>query len=493
MARVSKSEIRTIRKFCLENFWFFAQSLLEPKFYDTTFHKDLCDFLQKPSRGKLIVLPRTFLKTTITSMYLLWRATRDPNLRVMIVSNTSPNAEKTVHSIRSVIENSKFYQLLFADLIPNFSKIRWSDRCACINRPTDHPEGTFEAVGVGSNVIRRHYNIIVEDDTVAPKRDELTGDEAMPTRDDIEKAVGFHKLTIPLLIDFNEDQRIVVGTRWSSYDLINHVKEHEKWDVFDRPAIDSEGKPLYKKFSLETLDAIKLGLGTYMFSSLYLNQPLAKELMCFNPDWVRYYTNLPEVDGSITVTVDPADPPTGKATQNYSALVAAFSCKHGMYVMTYKRGRYTHHQLIREAFTMADKVGSKRIRVEIDKYAHLQYDFKDEMARRKKHYIIDCVKTRGRNKEARIMGLTPMAEAGTLFIKRGMRELEGEMAEFPNGKFDDLLDALAWQLPSHRTLFVPEEKRAKKAHRYNTFSFDQIMGSMKREGMRYPFQKQLSH
>ena len=257
MARVSKSEIRTIRKFCLENFWFFAQSLLEPKFYDTTFHKDLCDFLQKPSRGKLIVLPRTFLKTTITSMYLLWRATRDPNLRVMIVSNTSPNAEKTVHSIRSVIENSKFYQLLFADLIPNFSKIRWSDRCACINRPTDHPEGTFEAVGVGSNVIRRHYNIIVEDDTVAPKRDELTGDEAMPTRDDIEKAVGFHKLTIPLLIDFNEDQRIVVGTRWSSYDLINHVKEHEKWDVFDRPAIDSEGKPLYKKFSLETLDAIK--------------------------------------------------------------------------------------------------------------------------------------------------------------------------------------------------------------------------------------------
>ena len=491
MSTIERSEIQTIRKFCEKNFWFFAQSLLEPKFYDPLFHKDLCDFLQTGGRGKLIVLPRTFLKTTITSLYLLWRATKNPNLRVMIVSNTSPNAEKTVRSIRSVIENNKFYQLLFSDRIPNFSSVRWSDRCACLNRPVDHPEGTFEAVGVGSNVIRRHYNIIVEDDTVAPKRDELTGDEAMPSREDIEKAVGFHKLTIPLLIDFENDQRIVVGTRWSSYDLINHVKENEKWDTFDRPAIDEDGKPLYKKFSLETLDAIKLGLGTYMFSSLYLNQPLAKELMAFNPDWIQYYTDIPEVEGSITITVDPADPPTGKRSQNYSALVAAFSCEHGLYVMSYKRGRYTHHQLIKEAYALADRVGAIKIRVEIDKYAHLQYDFQDEMDRRKRHYIIDCVKTKGRNKEMRIMGLTPLCEAGTLFLRRGMRELEAEMVEFPNGKFDDLLDALAWQLPSHKRLFVAKDKVKKKKHDYSSFSFDQIMGSMNRNRMRYPFQKQM--
>ncbi len=492
MAFIAKSDIQVLREYALSHFWFFAQSLLDPKFYDSNFHKGLCDFLQSKGSGKLIVLPRTFLKTTITSLYALWRATRDPNIRVMVVSNTSPNAEKTIRFIRDVVENNKLYQLLFPDRIPDFGRVRWSDRVACLARPHDHPEGTFEAVGVGTNVIRRHYNLIIEDDTVAPKKDELTGEEAMPTRDDIEKAIGFHKLTIPLLIDFEKDQRIVVGTRWASYDLINHVLENDNFQVFDKPAIDpNTGKPIYKRFNLKTLEAIRLGLGTYMFSSLYLNKPLPKEMMCFNPDWIRYYTELPEVEGSFLVTVDPADPPTGKSSQNYSAIVACFHCNLGMYVVSYKRGRFTHHQLIKEAFSMADRVGAIKIRVEIDKYAHLQYDFKDEMARRKKHYIIDCVKTRGRRKEQRIMGLTPVAEAGNLFLRKGMRELEGEMYEFPNGKFDDLLDALAWQLPSHKTVQREKEKR-KEEQAYNTFTFEQIMRSLRGRRMRYPFQKQLN-
>jgi len=488
---VSRDEIKTLRDYCDNNFWFFCQSLLEPKFYDANFHTPFCNFLQEQAGGKLVVLPRTFLKTTITSLYTLWRASKDPGIRILIVSNTSPNAEKTVRSIRSIIENDKFYQLLYSDRIPNFNRVRWSDRCACLNRPVDHPEGTFEAIGVGSNVIRRHYNIIVEDDTVAPKADELTGDEAMPTRDDIEKAVGFHKLTIPLLIDFENDLRIVVGTRWASYDLINHIKEHEKWEEFDKPAIDNSGKPLYKKFNIHTLDAIKMGLGTYMFSSLYLNQPLAKEFMAFNPDWIKYYDQLPEVEGSIVITVDPADPPTGKKTQNYSAIVAGFSCKYGLYVLDYKRGRYTPHQMIKESFDMARRWQAIKIRVEIDKYAHLQYDFKDEMERRKKHYVIDCVKTKGRNKELRIMGLAPLCEAGTLHLKRGMRELEAEMVAFPNGKFDDLIDALAWQLPSHKQLFVPEKPEEKEPPNYSRFSFDEIQKSMHRSQMKYPFSKQM--
>ena len=492
MAQLLRNEINVVRDFSMENFWFFVQSLLDPKFYDAIFHRGLCNFFQTSKKDKLIVLPRTFLKTTITSLYALWRTTKDPSLRVLITSNTSPNAEKTVRSIRSIVENNKLYQLLYPDRIPHFSRVRWSDRCACLQRPEDFPEGTFEAVGVGANIIRRHYNMIIEDDTVAPKKDELTGEEAMPSRDDIEKAVGFHKLTIPLLINFEEDERIVVGTRWASYDLINHVMTNEKFDNFNQPAINKEGKPLYKRFSLDTLDSIRMGMGTHMFHSLYLNQPLAKEFMSFNPDWIRYFTDLPEgEEGAGTISIDPADPPTGKKTQNSCAIVGAFHTKSGMYVERYKKGHYTEQQIIKEAFAMADLLGYIKIRIEVDRYANLQYAMKDEMERLGKHYIIDAVKTRGRKKEARIMGLAPLFEAGVVWIKRGMRELEQELFEFPYGATDDLIDALAWQLPSHRTIRYIKKAKPKMKKRYNEFSFDQIMRSTNPRKMRYPFQKQL--
>jgi len=409
----------------------------------------------------------------------------------LIASNTAPNAEKTVHYIRGLVENDKVYQLLYPDRIPNFNRVRWSDRCACLCRSVDHPEGTFEAIGVGSNVIRRHYNVIIEDDTVAPKKDELTGEDAMPSRDDIEKAIGFHKLTIPLLINFGEDKRIVVGTRWASYDLINFVKSNEKFDVFDKPAYTDDGKPRYKKFNIDVLDAIKLGMGSHMFSSLYLNQPMAKENMMFNPDWIRYYTDeeLPK-DGMIEITIDPADPPTGKSTQNYSAFVACLHSAKGMFVIDYKRKRFTDDQIINEAFNMADRLGAVKIRVEIDKYANLEHAFRDKMEARHKYYVIDAVKTRGKNKVARIMGLAPLFEAGNVYIKRGMRELEQELLEFPNGTFDDIIDALAWQLKGHK-LVVNEIQKKKVKPNFAVFSFDSIRESMHGRHIKYPFQIQL--
>ena len=185
--QMTKAEVEILRSKVLSRFSYFTQLFLDPAYYDELFHTDLCDFVQESQQNKLIVLPRTFLKTTIVAaMYSLWRGTRDPTIRILITSNTTPNAKKTLRTVRDIVENNEYYQLLFPDIIPNFSKVRWSDECACLKRPIDHPEGTLEAAGIGSNIIRRHFNCIIEDDTVAPKKDELTGEEAMPSKDDIE-------------------------------------------------------------------------------------------------------------------------------------------------------------------------------------------------------------------------------------------------------------------------------------------------------------------
>jgi phage terminase large subunit-like protein len=373
--------------------------------------------------------------------------------------------------------------------------VRWSDSCACLARLIDHPEGTFEAAGIGTNIIRRHFNVIIEDDTVAPKKDELTGEEAMPSKDDIEKAVGFHKLTIPLLIN-EEDERIVIGTRWASYDLINYVKENEKFDTYDRSCYREDGSPLYKKFSQTRLDSIRAGMGVYMFSMLYQNKPLAKEFMAFNPDWYRYYeeSECPE-EGEGLVTVDPADPPTGKASQDYSAMVSVKHTKRGLFVRGYRHKRVSDKQMIDETFDLADQDGFKRIRIETNRYAHLAAAFREAMKIKGRYYSIDEVKAKRINKEARIKNrLSPLFENGVIFLRRGMRELEAELTTFPYGRHDDLIDALSWQVGERTSTEYDKEPYQRPAlpTGRRVFTLEEIRQSC-RQGHRvpYPFQRQV--
>ena len=122
MEVLSKGELAKIREMCLKWFWFFAQTFTDPDYFDVNLHRELCEFLQQKVEAgcvKVVILPRTFIKTTIAAkLYPLWRATRDSKIRCLITSNTSPNAEKTVHSIRTMVETNRFYQALFPEVIP---------------------------------------------------------------------------------------------------------------------------------------------------------------------------------------------------------------------------------------------------------------------------------------------------------------------------------------------------------------------------------------
>jgi phage terminase large subunit-like protein len=410
-----------------------------------------------------------------------------------------PNAQKTVHEIKGLVESNKVYQAVFPECIPNFNKVRWNDSCACLQRDHDYPEGTFEAAGTNTTLTRRHYDIIIEDDTVAPKKDEFTGEEFMPSRGDIEQAIGFHKTLYPLKID-DKSKMLVVGTRWADYDHIDWIKKNEKYEIYDKGAyIDPvQSIPLYKKFSVARLEQLKMVLGTTMFTTLYLNHPLAKENMVFNPDWLQYYEliDLPE-DGDTIITLDPADPPTGKKTQDYSAIVACKHTKKGIYVLRIVRDRFTDKQMIVRTLALAKELGAIKIRVETDKYANLEYGFRDTKESIGQFTTVECVKTRGANKENRIkQRLSPLLEAGVIKITHDMQVLEDELYQFPKGLHDDVIDALAWQVEGHlATDYTVDTPRVRHSTLGKmSFSMEQIRDNMKKnKGQLYPFQVQMQN
>tara|TARA_Y100000310_G_scaffold33047_1_gene31261 strand:+ start:777 stop:2345 length:1569 start_codon:yes stop_codon:yes gene_type:complete len=486
--RLNGDQVGAIKNLCKQRFKYFCQTMMPPEWFDPLFHGPLCDFMQDtPCEDRLVVMARSHLKTTIAAtFYPLWKTVVNPNLRTLVVSNSLTNAEKTIHTIKGIVESNRTFHLLFPELIPQFDKVRWSDRCACIKRDQEYPEGSFEAAGIGSSIIRRHFDLIIQDDTVAPKKDELSGEELLPSRDEIEKAIGFHKLTLPLLVDVASGMRIVIGTRWAFYDLINHIKEEAqveggRFAVYDVPAIDpTTNNPNYKRFTPKTLESIRRDMGQYMFSALYLNQPVASSQMKFRPEWINYFEekDLPK-EGICTITVDPADPPTGKSSQDYSVALSGFMSKEGLFVKRYRRGRMTHAEIINAALDLADQDNALRIRIEKNRYPELAAGMRVEMARRNKHYIVEEVRSQGANAKAgRVMKLQPIAENGLLHIRKGMGELEHELYQFPMGKHDDIIDALGWQIDEG--FQVPDyefAQPAKEMPKGNVFSFNQIMKS----------------
>jgi len=277
--------------------------------------------------------------------------------------------------------------------------------------------------------------------------------------------------------------------------LINFVKTNEKFDVYDRKCFNEDGTCLYKKFSASRLEEIRAVMGVYMFNMLYLNNPLAKEFMAFNPDFFRYYEEeeLPE-DGDGLVTLDPADPPTGKSSQDYSAIVSVKHTKSGLYVRRYVRKRVSDKEMIDETFRVADADGFQKIRIETNRYAHLEAAFREQMKKDNKYYNVETVKAKMLNKEARIKNrLSPLFENGVIYLKRGMRELEEELTTFPYGRHDDVIDALAWQIAERTsTVYEKREKgRPTLPSGRQIFTLDEIRKScIPRGTVRYPFQRQ---
>src|SRR5678816_682546 len=108
-----------LRQRCFESLYFFCKLVLG--FHDMTpeFHGQICAYVQRPRRHKLIVMPRGHLKTSIcTIAYSLWRVTQNPELRILIANATATNAEHFVRMIRGVVDSNEMYRWLFPEVLP---------------------------------------------------------------------------------------------------------------------------------------------------------------------------------------------------------------------------------------------------------------------------------------------------------------------------------------------------------------------------------------
>ena len=488
----------TIRKSCLRSFFCFCKTVMGYEDIIESLHGEFCRFLEGPESRKQSTMPRSFVKTWIgTIAYSVWislpRTQVDefpegidpfdkfynlgPNIRILIASYVVSNAEKMISLIRKTYESNVAMQILFPEVIPeNFKKTRWSNSSACINRSENFTESTFEAAGIGGSSTSRHYDLIIEDDLIYANKDDFSGKELQPNQDDIDKAIGWHKIGTSLLVPGKHTRIHNQGTRWAKHDLVDYIWKNEpSYACFRRacvklpeavlageaPVTDinwEDCEPSWPEaYDHEQLRTIAQAQGPYMFATQYLLMPMSPEELLFKPRWLQYYKFKEEVPKNIriftTVDVSEWENSTRKKGDCNSAILTCGWCeKSHMWILHYDYGRFNPTQII---FLMSKHwrlFHPEAIYIEAIYYqkslAHFTKEYMD-MGKVPFMTIRQLLPESNKSKDLRIRELEPLASNEAIHCRADHKDFITEFTEYiPTNRLckKDLLDAAAYQV-----------------------------------------------
>jgi len=450
--------------------WVFARAGVP----EETWPERLADIKANGIKKLLILMPRGWYKTTLVSIaYSAWRGVRNPNVRCLLAQNTSTNAKAKGSALGSSITSSALLRVLFPSIMPSPVE-KWSEDGRCLRRSGNYAESTYEFAGVRTQVTSRHFNLIVEDDTVAPDKDDLGEDSVLPSKADVSQAIGWHRL-VPSLFDEAEfDQNVIVGTRWYVRDFLAWVMEHEPaFIVFQWAAKETDARPDIRgklmwpeRFGEKVLAGIAASQGPYLFSSLYLNSPVQADNMLFRAEWIRYYDVEPPRLMTFTTVDLGGDPTDTKGPPDYNVVMTCGKDMHEgkIYVLEYARERCSPSKVLDLLWEQVRKWHPVTTGIETTAYQKsLLHWIRQRQVTTGMFFAVTPLSHSRIAKAARIRGLQPAFAGGLMYLRAYMDALVNELLVYPLGTNDDLIDALAMQLelwrvsPSHQESAVASE------------------------------------
>lgn len=476
--QLSDAQLARIRERAEADLFYFAKGILNYNYLDEEFHGPICRFLQSPVQRKLVALPRGHFKTTVgTISYSIWRAVKDPDIRILVSNATATNAEKFLEAIRTQFESNGLLRALWPEVIPDTSKVRWNNTAAELRRSRPWTEATFEAIGVGGRVASRHYDLIIKDDLIDLSDKQDLDDVAAL----IQTAIDWHQYSYGLFVNAENGEELIIGTRWHRDDLLAWIRKHQasdstpdtstlKFHCYEHAIRGVE--PIFKRsadgkhgFTREGLDQLRRTLGPYKYSGQYLLDPNDPTVAEFQRSWLRYY-NLTddgriELPGVVTakgvrpaygvgqldryLLVDPALSKKKKA--DYTGIVAV-GVTPGAYKIVLEANDLKAEplELIEAIIAATQRWRPICVGIEAVAFQKMIKPFLEFVARSRSVYIpVREFRTDTRvSKENRIRALVPEFARGMIFLGEGMGELESEIDGFPVAKDQHLLDALAY-------------------------------------------------
>ena len=395
------------------------------------------------SQQTLDLAPRGCGKTRIGNIgYSAWKAVNNPNIRILIVSDTDTHAVRFLNTTKAVLESHPKIRQYYGDLKGD----KWTDHEIVLKTRTDKTltEATISAMGMYSGAVTTgHYEVIIADDLINFENSRTEGQR--------ERAKDWFRTTLmPTLIPGGEIH--CLGTRYHHNDLWQMVMDELGFDTQIQKAIKDDGTSLWEWHmplrdkhingrKIEGLETIRAKLGTAIFNLQYMNDvELLKKGKIFLYDWFQFYESIPE-GLRIYQGVDPAI--SQKDTADYFAMATVGIDNAGnIYVLDIARERLTFDQQIKTIKKKYDEWQPRVVGIEKVAYQEALVQHIRKLYPRIRIKEIQTIK----DKVSRAYSRSGLFENGKVFVRRDMHLFIDELVLFPDGQHDDQFDAFDFAL-----------------------------------------------
>lgn len=152
---------------------------------------------------------------------MLWKIAKDPNVRILLVSNTETQAQSFLREIVARIERDENF-IDFAGQLKPAIPDKWTSKEIIVNRTRfDMKDPTISTVGMGGTILSKRANIILCDDILSFENTR-TFEQRQKMKD------WFDTVLLPVLIPGG--RVIVVGTVWQDKDLLQDLLKNAEYD-----------------------------------------------------------------------------------------------------------------------------------------------------------------------------------------------------------------------------------------------------------------------
>lgn len=477
--------LNEIKEACKKSLHFLCTKMLGYNDWDKV-HDDMEAFVRRKSIRKLLLIPRGHLKTAIvTKGFVIQNILRNPDIRILIANQVWDKSREMLYEIKQLLTEKTDLSKLFGDFVSE----RWrEDDIVIRQRKKALAAPTIGTSGVEAELTSSHYDMIVLDD--------LQGEKNFQTPDQREKVKRYYRSMMDLIEPGGTI--IVIGTRWHLDDVYQYIMDNEKeyYDIEVRQVIEN-GKIIFpkkfqKKFDpvTKSWQAVDYHCEDYInylkkrpseeFSSQYMNNPIDSENAIFKKDYFKYYDQRPD-RLFVSMTIDPAI--SEKQSADYFSInVSGMDEHYKIYVLDTIKGRWKVAESIDNIFTTYQKWRPSVVGLETVAYQKaLKSWLEEKMRERGVHFpITELRRNTNESKEFRIKALEPFYRDGLIYHAPWMKSLEEELLQFPRGKHDDEIDALASQLD----LLVPGDSIASEGIPTGSWEEAFQLATKQRSGLR---------
>jgi predicted phage terminase large subunit-like protein len=405
--------------------------------------------LDRISNGEIqrliVTIPPRHLKSIMISIaWVAWCLGKAPEMRFICLSYSSELAAKLSRDCRQVMQ-SDWYQAVF----PGTVLLRSTE-----TELETHEGGGRFATSVGGTLTGRGGDVIIIDDPIK-------ADDAMSAA----LRARVKEWTTSTLFSRLNDKRsgaiILVMQRLHEDDLAGQFLDAGGWEHLNLPAIALEdqdipltggrghrrlaGEVLHpEREPLETLEQIRLEVGSHIFSAQYQQAPVPAGGTLVKSDWFRRYETPPK-KGPGDFIVQSWDTASKDGVLNdYSVCITALVRRDTVAVLDVFRRQLNFPDLLRQVQMQAEWFSPDILLIEDAASGQQLIQMLKQNPIR--GVPMPIARKPEADKETRMSACCPQIERGDLSLPDDadwLAEFEREILAFPNGKRDDQADALS--------------------------------------------------